>query len=94
MGSVAQEVYLWGVTRLRHAVLLGCTLCSPHLVHAAAKVHIVTLGPVRRVPFVAADVAREAKEDEAGTLRIRGLYVDDKLREWTTGDQHDVPDRA
>ena len=61
---------------------------------APPRVHTVALGPVRRVPFVAADVAHEAKEDEAGTLRIRGLYVDDKLREWTTGDQHDVTDRS
>ncbi len=61
---------------------------------AAPKVHTVTLGPLRRVPYVAADVAREAKEDEASTLRVRGLYVDDKLREWTTGDQHDVTERS
>ena len=43
---------------------------------------------------MAADVSREAKEEESGTLRVRGLYVDDKLREWTTGDQHDVTDRS
>lgn len=61
---------------------------------AAPKVHTVTLGPARRVPYVAADVAREAKEDEASSLRVRGLYVDDKLKEWTTGDQHDVTDRS
>ena len=61
---------------------------------AAPKVHIVSLGPVRRVPYVAADVSRESKNDEAGTLRIRALTVDGKLREWTTGDQHDVTDRS
>ncbi len=61
---------------------------------APPKVHTVALGPVKRVPYVAADVAREAKEDEASSLRVRGLYVDDKLKEWTTGDQHDVTDRS
>ena len=61
---------------------------------AAPKVHSVTLGPARRVPYVAADVTREARDDEAGTLRVRALTVDGKLREWTTGDQHDVTDRS
>ena len=54
----------------------------------------MALGPVRRVPYVAPDVAREAKEDEAGTLRIRALTVDGVLREWTTGEQHSVTDRS
>jgi hypothetical protein len=74
-------------------VLAACAL--PQFAYAAApRVHTVTLGPMRRVPFVAADVALELKEDEAGTLRIRALTVDGKLREWTTGDQHDVTDRS
>ena len=67
----------------------------PQLARSAApRTHTVTLGTVRRVPYLAADVAREAREDEAGTLRIRPLTVDGKLREWTTGDQHDVTDRS
>ncbi|MGI4853937.1 MAG: hypothetical protein ACRYF4_07830 [Janthinobacterium lividum] len=83
---------------LRIPFVIACSLIVlvPLPVRAAKppKVHTVVLGPVRRVPFIAADVAREAKEDEAGTLRVRGLYVDDKLREWTTGDQHDLTDRS
>lgn len=64
-------------------------------IHAAtAKVHTVVLGAVRRVPFVAADVSSEAKEDEAGTLRIRPLVVDGKTREWLTGDAHDITERS
>ena len=61
---------------------------------AGPKVHTVALGPVRRVPYVAADVSREARQDEAATLRVRQLVVDGKVREWTTGDQHDVTDRS
>lgn len=61
---------------------------------AVPKVHSVALGPVRRVPYVAADVARESKADEAGTLRVRALFIDGKQREWTTGDAHDVTDRS
>jgi hypothetical protein len=84
---------------LSHALRITCALlCALPCVwnaHAAApKVHSVTLGPVRRVPFVAADVARDAKDDEAGTLRIRALYVDGNQREWTTGDTHDVTERS
>ncbi len=74
-------------------LLAACAL-APLARPAAPRVHTVTLGPVRRVPYIAADVAHEAKEDEAGTLRVRGLTVDGKLREWTTGDQHDVTDRS
>jgi hypothetical protein len=73
--------------------LAACAF-APLACPAAPKVHAVTLGPVRRVPFVAADVSLESKEEEAGTLRIRALTVDGKLREWTTGDQHDVTDRS
>ena len=80
---------------LRAAALILAACALSQLAGAAApRVHAVTLGPVRRVPYVAADVAREAREDEAGTLRIRALTVDGKLREWTTGDQHDVTDRS
>jgi hypothetical protein len=61
---------------------------------APPKVHTVTLGPVRRVPFVAADVAAEDKSGEARTLSIRSLTVDGKVLEWTTGDVHDVTERS
>ncbi len=74
------------------------------LLHAADKVeakpakpprtHAVSLGPVRRVPFVAADVSREDKSDEAGTLKIRALFVDTRQKDWTTGDLHEVTDRS
>ncbi len=58
------------------------------------RTHAVSLGPVRRVPFVAADVAREDKGDEAGNLRVRALFVDSRQKDWTTGDMHEVTDRT
>ncbi|MEK6397036.1 MAG: hypothetical protein V4734_03030, partial [Terriglobus sp.] len=61
---------------------------------ATPKVHTVALGGVRRVPFVAADVSTDAKEDEAGTLKIRPLVVDGKTHEWITGDAHDITERS
>jgi len=65
-----------------------------HARAAGPKVHTVGLGAVKRVPYVAADVAREDKSDEAGTLRVRPLIVDTKLKEWTTGEMHEVTDRS
>ncbi len=69
-------------------------LCSMSAFAAAPKVHTVTLGPSRRVPYVAADVSRESKSDEAGTLRVRALFIDGKQRDWTVGDLHEVTDRS
>ncbi len=61
---------------------------------AAPKVHTVTLGPSRRVPYVPTDATPETKSDEASTLRVRALDVDDRQKEWTTGEIHDVTDRT
>lgn len=61
---------------------------------ASAKVHTVALGAVKRVPYIAADVSKEDKSDEASTLRVRPLVVDGKVREWTTGDTHDITERT
>ena len=77
---------------MRFSALL--LLASVSASGAPPKVHTVALGAVRRVPFVAADVAAEDKADEAGTLRIRSLIVDGKVLEWTTGDVHDVTERS
>jgi len=72
-------------------VLTAIVAASSASVWAAArKGHTVGLGAVRRVPFVAA----EAKEDETGTLRIRPLVVDDKIREWVIGDTHEITERS
>ncbi len=58
------------------------------------RTHAVSLGPVRHVPFVAADVTKEDKSDEAGTLKVRALYVDTRQKDWTTGDPHEVTERT
>ena len=61
---------------------------------AAPKVHTVTLGPSRHVPYVPTDATPATRSDEASTLRVRALYVDDRQKEWTTGEVHDVTDRT
>lgn len=74
--------------------LAAMAVASSGVYAATPKVHTVALGAVRRVPFVAADVSTDAKEDEAGTLKIRPLVVDGKTREWLTGDTHDITERS
>jgi hypothetical protein len=60
---------------------------------APRKVHSVVLGAARKVPYSKAGdpAGAAAGEDE---LKIRALLVDGVLKEWTTGDAHDVTDRS
>jgi hypothetical protein len=59
----------------------------------ASKVHVVGLGAVRREAY-------SSQSDPAGVrpgereLKVRPLVVDGKVKEWTTGDIHDVTDRT
>jgi hypothetical protein len=60
---------------------------------APRKVHTVFLGAAKRVPYSkAGDPAGAATGEDA--LKIRALLVDGILKEWTTGDAHDVTDRS
>ena len=60
---------------------------------ARAKTHSVVLGAVKRVPYSqAGDPAGAAAGEDS--LKIRALLVDGNLKEWTTGDLHDVTDRS
>ncbi len=70
---------------------MSVSLCG--LAAAARKVHSVVLGASRKVPYTkAGDPAGALPADES--LRIRALMVDAVLKEWTTGDSHDVTDRS
>jgi hypothetical protein len=74
--------------------VLGAASLSARL-HAAAKakVHTVNFGPVKKVPYSAAGDPAGNTGDEK-ELRIRPLLVDDKVKEWTTGESHDITDRS
>jgi hypothetical protein len=62
---------------------------------APAKVHVVSLGAVRKVPYTPPESAVVAvKGADAPTLKVRPLIVDGRQKEWTTGDAHDVTDRS
>ena len=72
------------------AMLVGI---APELRAAPRKVHVVGLGAVRRVSYSkVGDPAGAAAAEDA--LKIRPLVVDGQVKEWTTGDAHDVTERS
>ena len=81
--------------RLLHLALL-LPLCTPLALAKSAgpKIHTVALGPMRRVPFTPAYATADTKDEDSTTLRIRALFVDERQKEWTLGDQHAVTDRT
>jgi hypothetical protein len=62
---------------------------------APAKLHVVALGPGRKVPYTPPETAAVGgKPAEPATLKVRPLTVDGNVKEWTTGEAHDVTDRS
>ena len=53
----------------------------------------MVLGSVRPVPYSKAGDPAGAQEGES-TLKVRALIVDGSVKEWTTGEAHDVTDRS
>jgi len=74
--------------------LMAALFAAAQLVQASPrKVHTVVLGAVKRVPYSkTGDPAGAAAAEDA--LKIRALLVDGNLKEWTTGEAHDVTDRS
>ena len=81
----------------RHIVLLVTVAAlvaeSPILYAAPRKAHVVVLGAVRKVLYSKAGDPAGAASGEAA-LTIRALLVDGVVKEWTTGDAHDVTARS
>jgi hypothetical protein len=80
---------------LRFAVgILGLLVMQAPLSNAAEKKqHVVVLGAAKRVAYSrAGDPAGAAAGEDS--LKIRPLVVDGAVKEWTTGDAHDVTDRS
>ena len=60
---------------------------------AGRKTHSVTLGATKKVPYSrTGDPAGAAVAEDV--LRIRALIVDGLVKEWTTGEVHDITDRS
>lgn len=84
--------------RPRSALVGVCTflllaVCSAAFATRAAKVHTVGLGIGKRVPYSAATDPSGALSTEKD-LRVRPLIVDDRIKDWTTGDSHAITDRS
>jgi hypothetical protein len=60
---------------------------------AQKKAHVVVLGVAKHVPYSKAGDPAGAVAGE-DSLKIRPLVVDGSVKEWTTGDAHDVTDRS
>ena len=67
--------------------------CLPAAAARPAKVHTVGLGLAKRVPYSPATDPSGALSTEK-QLRVRPLIVDGKLKDWTTGESHDITDRS
>lgn len=84
-----------GIKRLVNIAVVATVLVAvAHHVNATArKVHVVGLGAAKRVPYSkVGDPAGAAGGENA--LKIRPLVVDGLVKEWTTGEAHDVTDRS
>ncbi len=68
--------------------LLTCAVFLSLCLPAAAKVHSVSLGAWRKVPYMAPAAT------QATSLRVRPLVIDGQVRDWTTGDIHEITDRS
>ena len=65
----------------------------PAMAACAAKPHVVALGAARHQPYSMEGDPAGAKKGET-ELKVRPLMVDGKVKEWTTGEVHDVTDRS
>lgn len=75
------------------AVIAGAMIAPLILFAAPRKTHSVVLGAARKVAYSkAGDPAGAAAGEDS--LKIRALVVDTVVKEWTTGDAHDVTDRS
>jgi hypothetical protein len=66
---------------------------SPGSQAAPRKTHTVLLGAARKVPYSKVGDPAGAQPGE-DSLKIRALLVDGAMKEWVTGEAHDVTDRS
>lgn len=80
--------------------LLLWTLVFPCYGFAASpKIHTVSLGAARKVPWSKPEhvpnvADTTARSPELPTIKVRPLLVDGRQKEWTTGELHEVTDRS
>jgi len=80
--------------KCRALILALAVAACAAMAHAGGKkAHVVFLGGAKRVAYSKAGDPAGASTDEK-ELKIRALVVDGAVKEWTTGEAHDVTDRS
>jgi hypothetical protein len=74
-------------------VLGALFVLSPFCFGAGKKPHVVVLGAAKKVAYSKAGDPSGALANE-DSLKIRALLVDGTVKEWTTGEAHEVTDRS
>jgi len=82
----------------RGLLFCGLLIAATGALPAASKPHTVGLGVAKRVPHTTvgdpADASARGAAATDGDLKIRALVVDGQIKEWTTGEAHDITDRS
>jgi len=73
-------------------LFLGASIAVP-LLAAPRKVHTAALGATKKVPYSKSGDPAGAATGE-NSLKVRPLVVDGSVKDWTTGDPHNVTDRS
>ena len=73
---------------------LAAAQTAPPKLAKPPRIHVVTLGAAKRVPYTPPDVTPDERNEETTSLKVRPLVVDDRQREWTMGEMHEVTDRS
>jgi hypothetical protein len=73
---------------MRNLIIVALMVACAVTVAAAATPHVITFGKPLPVKLFLG-----TNEDKSIDLKIRSLYVDGKLKEFTTGEPHDITDR-
>jgi hypothetical protein len=81
------------MTPRKLALLCGLAMILPAMAWCAPKAHVVALGGARKEPYSADGDPAGARKDET-ELKVRPLMVDGKVKEWTTGEAHDLTGRS
>lgn len=80
------------------AILVALALVTIGPINALRKPHVVGLGGNKRVAYSAigdpAGTAMKETPSPEKSLVIRPLILDGQVKEWTTGDAHDITDRS
>jgi hypothetical protein len=77
----------------RASLIFLAMMAGTYPLQAASKPHVVFIGSGKIVPYSIEGDPSGAQPGEK-QLRVRPLVVDGKVKEWTTGEWHDITDRS